>query len=168
MTYDSRPDTEAHIARVDELLWEVMANIKTRGDVHDQSKLESPEKPSFDAAASLREVEYGSPEYDAAKRELGLALVHHYKHNSHHPEHYDPTFDVSDGPREFDVSDGVAVSRMSLLDIIEMLVDWKAATERMKDGDIVKSITINQERFGMTDQLTSILRNTAREMGWTD
>jgi hypothetical protein len=56
---------------------------------------------------------------------------------------------------------------MSLLDILEMLCDWKAATERMKDGgDLKSSIVINRERFGMDELLTCILMNTAKEMGW--
>ena len=56
---------------------------------------------------------------------------------------------------------------MSLFDILEMLMDWKAATERMKNGgDIWKSISFNQGRFNMSEQLTKILQNTAREMKW--
>jgi hypothetical protein len=78
-------------------------------------------------------------------------LEHHYEHNSHHPEHY-PS----------------GITGMSLLDVMEMLIDWKAASERHTDGDIMRSIEQNQERFGYSDDLRSIFENTAREMGWVD
>jgi hypothetical protein len=47
-----------------------------------------------------------------------------------------------------------------------MLADWKAATERMADGDLAKSLEIQRERFGLSDQLVAILRNTAQAYGW--
>lgn len=49
---------------------------------------------------------------------------------------------------------------MSLPDVIEMLCDWKAATLRHNDGDIRKSIDINQKRFGYSDELKRIMLNT--------
>jgi hypothetical protein len=56
---------------------------------------------------------------------------------------------------------------MSLFDVLEMLLDWKAATERMKGGgDIRRSLEINRERFKLTPQLESILANTIRELNW--
>ena len=71
------------------------------------------------------------------------ALDHHYAANSHHPEHYEK-----------------GILGMSLLDLIEMLCDWKAATHRHKDGDIRRSIEINQQRFGYSDSLKQIFLNT--------
>ena len=60
-----------------------------------------------------------------------------------------------------------SVNNMSLFDVLEMLMDWKAATERMKDGgDIRRSLEINTERFKLSPQLVNILRNTINEMGW--
>lgn len=49
---------------------------------------------------------------------------------------------------------------MSLVDLIEMLCDWKAATLRHNDGCIRKSIDINQKRFGYSDELRAIFLNT--------
>lgn len=54
----------------------------------------------------------------------------------------------------------LGISGMSLLDLVEMLCDWKAATLRHNDGDIRKSIEINQKRFGYSDELKRILLNT--------
>jgi hypothetical protein len=53
---------------------------------------------------------------------------------------------------------------MSLLDLLEMLCDWKAATLRHNDGDLRKSIEINQKRFGYSDELKRLLINTAHEL----
>jgi hypothetical protein len=44
-------------------------------------------------------------------------------------------------------------------------MDWKAATLRHADGDILKSIEINQKRFGYSDDLKEIFKNTVKEMG---
>ena len=45
---------------------------------------------------------------------------------------------------------------------MELFFDWKAASERHADGDILKSIQINKERFGYTDQLAYIMENTVK------
>ena len=70
-------------------------------------------------------------------------LDHHYKFNQHHPEYFDK-----------------GIQGMNLLDIVEMLCDWKSATERHDDGNIFKSIEINQKRFGYSDELKQILLKT--------
>ena len=43
-----------------------------------------------------------------------------------------------------------------------MFCDWKAATERHNDGNLLKSIQINAQRFGYDDQLKRIFLNTAK------
>jgi hypothetical protein len=50
---------------------------------------------------------------------------------------------------------------MHLIDLTEMMCDWLSASLRHNTGDIMKSIDINQSRFGYTDELADILRNTA-------
>ena len=49
---------------------------------------------------------------------------------------------------------------MNLIDLLEMICDWKAATLRHDDGDIYKSLEINHQRFGYSYQLHHILKNT--------
>ena len=150
MKYDSKADTLLHIKRVSQLLNEMAIKLIHRGNIHDNSKLEEPEKSEFDRLTPiLKDLKYGSPEYKASLSELGEALKHHYANNSHHPEHYE------NGINGFD-----------LFDLVEMFADWKAATERMNDGDIFKSIQINKERFGISDQVCAIFENTANRMGW--
>jgi len=147
--YDSRLETTAHIARVRELMLCVIEGLAARAAKHDKSKLESPEKESFDKFTPiLKSLTYGSKEYQQVLAEMQVALVHHYGENSHHPEH------LANG-----------VDGMTLLDLIEMLCDWKAATERHANGSIKKSLVVNKERFALSDQLVSILENTCVELG---
>mgnify|MGYP000061767169 CR=1 FL=1 len=142
--------TWEHINQVQHLLAKVIRDLQARSLLHDKSKLELPEASYFaEFTPKLRTLTYGSAEYKACLKELDYALKHHYAVNSHHPEHY---------------SNGIA--GMTLMDLVEMLADWKAATMRHADGDLAKSLQINRERFGINDQLAGILENTARTLGW--
>jgi len=148
--YDSTSDTINHIDRVRVLMADVREWILDRAIRHDRSKLESPEKEIFDIyTPKLKGTTYGSDEYKQYLAEMGVALKHHYHNNRHHPEHF---------------LDGI--NEMNLIDLIEMLCDWKAATERHADGDIQGSLTINEKRFTINPQLTAIMRNTCRDLGW--
>ncbi|MEM6342558.1 MAG: DUF5662 family protein [Bacteroidota bacterium] len=150
MNYDSKADTLLHIKRVNQLMTEAASELIRRANVHDDSKLESPEKELFDEyTPKLKGVTYGSDKYKEYLSGLKVALDHHYANNSHHPEHYE------NGVNGFD-----------LFDLIEMFFDWKAATERHADGDISKSIEINKERFSLSDQICDIMRNTANRLGY--
>ncbi|HEY2086261.1 MAG TPA: DUF5662 family protein [Mycobacterium sp.] len=147
---DSTVDTLRHSRRVDELLLQMVASVHDRITKHDASKLEDPEKAIFDEyGPKLKTSTYGSDEYKGFLAEMRVALDHHYANNRHHPEHFE---------------DGVA--GMTLVDLVEMLADWKAASERHADGDLAVSLRIQRERFGLSDQLASILENTARAAGW--
>ena len=142
--YDSTQDTLGHIENVRWNIWEFTHELERRGQEHDASKLQPPEKEAFDEVTpKLRGLTYGSDEYKANIAKLGEALKHHYAVNSHHPEHY---------------PDGI--DGMTLLDLVEMFCDWKAATERHADGNLERSIEINRERFKMSDQLVAIFQNT--------
>lgn len=137
-------DTSQHIRTVQKFLHLVVKNLLDRADAHDQSKLAPPEVAGFtEFTSKLKGTTYGSAEYQAFLKELGPALAHHYKSNRHHPEHF------PDGIRG-----------MNLVDVVEMLVDWAAAVQRHDDGDLRKSIEINQKRFGYTDELKQIFLNT--------
>lgn len=148
--YDSTKDTLLHIKRVAQLLTEAAAEMIRRANVHDNSKLNSPEKEFFDEyTPKLAGSTYGSEEYKEFLKQLKVGLDHHYANNSHHPEHY------PNGINGFD-----------LFDLIEMFFDWKAATERHNDGNIFKSIQINKDRFKYSDQLADIFTNTAQRLGY--
>lgn len=178
--YDSTQDTLKHIQQVQGLLSFIQAEIEQRALVHDVSKLNAPEKELFDEfTPKLAALTYGSDEYKECLKQMGPALQHHYQNNSHHPEYYgykecDICFERH--PKEHEgrcktCNHGTFtlipnVSGMTLLDVIEMLADWKAASLRHADGDFHKSLYINKERFGISDQLFQIILHTVGELGW--
>jgi len=149
MTEDSRQATLDHIKLVRAILGLAIDDLTNRGEIHDLSKLEEPELSVFDEfTKKLKGSTFGSPEYKQFLAEMKPALDHHYANNRHHPEHF------KDGIRG-----------MNLLDVLEMFCDWKAATLRHANGDIRKSIELNQERFGYSDELKQIFHNT---VDWLD
>jgi hypothetical protein len=118
-----------------------------RGNRHDDSKYEDAEFPLY--AALIDEFEkhpYGSEGYNKAKAAIKPATDHHFKHNRHHPEHF---------------PDGI--DGMNLVDLLEMLSDWKSATLNNPDhpGDLTKSLHIATEKYKISPQLARILYNTA-------
>lgn len=148
--YDSRPDTLKHIEEVRYRLLEVIHELSVRLAEHDQSKLESPELEIFNEfTPKLSASTYGSEEYKNFLLEMGAGLAHHYKENDHHPEHFPG-----------------GIEEMNLLQLMEMLADWKAATLRHADGDLEKSIKDNADRFGYDAKMTKLLMNTALDLDW--
>lgn len=138
-------ETVKHIRSVQGVLNLVVRDLLERSRIHDQSKLEDPEKEIFDKFTPLlADSTFGSDEYMQFLKDMKPALDHHYSVNSHHPEHYKNGMDG-----------------MTLIDLIEMFCDWSAAVKRHKDGDLLRSIEINQKRFGYSDGLKEILKNTA-------
>jgi hypothetical protein len=151
--YDSTADTLRHSRRVGELVVQVIQDLAVRAVTHDLSKTQPPELDTFnEMTPKLAGSTYGSYEYKQHLEAMGPALDHHYANNRHHPEFF--------GDR--------GVGGMTLVDLVEMLADWKAATERHGDGSLPRSLELNRERFGISEQLAQVLENTARWLGWFD
>ena len=143
---ECRKDTIKHINEVRRSLSRFIVELEERGRVHDKSKLESPELEIFtEYTPKLAKSTYGSNEYQENLKGMQKALQHHYKNNSHHPEHYEN-----------------GIRGMNLLDVVEMFCDWYAAVKRHDDGDIHKSIEINQKRFNFSDDLKAIFENSIK------
>lgn len=150
MEYDSRRETLEHIENVQMLLHTFRCVLHRRLLDHDHTKLQPFERQWLDKMTPrLRATSYGSDEYRAMLAEMKPMLEHHYAHNRHHPEHFKG-----------------GVNDMTLVDLVEMLCDWMAATLRHADGDIAKSFSINAQRFGIDAQLIGIFKNTIEAFGW--
>jgi hypothetical protein len=142
---ECRKETQKHIDNVKNILNKWSKELVQRGKLHDKSKLESPELEIFcEYTPKLAGSTYGGDEYKEFLKEMQVALNHHYRMNRHHPEHFRN-----------------GIQGMTLIDIMELLADWKSATLRHNDGDLIRSINFNQERFGYDDNLKQILLNTA-------
>lgn len=185
--------TMRHIERVRNLLNRVVAELLHRAELHDQSKLDSPEVEVFtECTERLAGMTYGSEEYTAALADMKPALDHHYANNRHHPEHFkwhcpicnlqidDEQHEAApQGPNDTGVrycpsccgngmiyeselmlKPNLGIHGMNLVDLLEMLCDWKAASERHNDGNIRRSIEINGKRFEMSPQLIRIFENS--------
>jgi len=117
-----------------------------RGLIHDNSKFRSDEFKGYASViGNLSNSTYGSVVYDANKNKIKHIINLHYTRNSHHPEHYENFQD------------------MNFEDLSEMLFDWIAAAKRHKNGNVVRSILVNQDRFGIPRKLTRIFLNTVRD-----
>ena len=151
---ESKFKTMRHIETVRNHLDTIVRELLARAEDHDQSKLQPPEVEIFEVyTPKLRGCTYGSEEYKTYLKEMQVALDHHYACNRHHPEFFGGPCVQS------------PLEQMTLVDLMEMLCDWKAATLRHADGDIMQSVNQNQERFGYSDEVRKILANTAR---WLD
>jgi hypothetical protein len=144
---DTRGEVLKHIKLVRHNINVIKKYLRHRGEEHDKSKLNSPEYEIFEEyTPKLKATTYNSDEYKKYLKEMKVALDHHYSVNRHHPEHFKN-----------------GINDMNLVDVIEMLSDWMAATLKHDDGDIYKSIEINRKRFSISDQLAQILINTVKD-----
>lgn len=103
---------------------------------HDNSKFSKVETDIIAPCLKLfRNLPYGTMDYDKASEAVKLALNTHYQRNNHHPEHY----------TRYDHE-----HHMGMLDRIEMIVDWAAASR--KGIGVFKSIGLNKDRYGFDAQ----------------
>jgi hypothetical protein len=152
MTYDSTADTHAHIALVQERLQQFVSELTIRAAHHDESKLAEPEKSGYDALGELIVgKEYGSPAYNVVMLDPRVrgAIAHHKANNSHHPEAH--TNGVND---------------MTLIDLVEMFCDWKAASERSSGKPLADSLAMTCGRWDISPQLAAIFENTRLALDW--
>jgi len=158
--YDARLEIYEHITEVRRSLLRFVADLLARAHEHDASKFQSPEVEEYLEYEPVIEVlPYGSEEQQAARaRNIveSRSTQHHYEVCRHHPQHFEN-----------------GILGMNLMDLAEMLCDWKAASEFTGYGPykntiepfgLEASIEANAERFGYGDELKRILLNTAKVM----
>lgn len=141
-----RKETEKHIRNVQKLMSIAIAELEDRAKKHDKTKLESPEFEAFvEFTPELKNLVYGSEEYNKILAKIWPTLKHHYENNPHHPDHFE-----------------YGINGMTLVDLIEMLADWKSSCLRFKEGDMTKSMRLNTSRFLLSPQLVQIMINTLK------
>lgn len=125
----------AHRAFVSSYLNRFADAMNVRALEHDLSKLLVEEFDGFVSINKIaREHPYGSEEYRAALKDNAVIDLHFFR-NRHHPEFHD-----------------AQVAGMGLLDIIEMVCDWKAAGEVYGMTSFRDALQIQVERFGLTER----------------
>lgn len=144
MASDFIKDLVQHKQWVAQNMQRAANDLFQRAAVHDNSKFSPEEFEPYDKLfPELQKYPYGSPELKAVYKQLGPALKHHVTSNRHHPEYFG--------------EDGI--NGMNLIDVLEMVCDWMAASKRSQTG-IMKGLEINKERYGISDQLFEIIKNT--------
>ena len=135
-----------HCLNVKQALGKIISNLQNRAEMHDYSKLEDDE---FDAVIHYQKLDglkYGSDAYKAKMNEIrqftGEGWHLHCQRNSHHPEHHQHIDD------------------MNLLDIIEMVCDWKAAnaTYNTSGQSFRDSAAACMERYDFNDSQKWVIR----------
>lgn len=147
MPSDFLVDLIDHKRRVGLYMQKVANALFGRAVVHDNSKF-SPEEyePYEEAFPELQKYAYGSDEFKAALAKIKPAINHHYEVNDHHPEYFE-----------------AGISQMSLIELIEMVCDWIAASERSQKN-IFEGLEMNKERFKINNQLYCIIKNTVIDL----
>lgn len=142
--------TTVHKFQVARFIFKTCWVLLKRAFKHDLSKYSKHEAPYFASAPELKSFNYGSQEYKDMLQntpEFDAAIKHHYANNSHHPQFY---------PN--------GIKDMEILDVVEMLCDWKASTLRNKDGNIQKSVGLNQDRFQFDNEFQKKIINFYKEI----
>ena len=128
------------------------AELAYRAAIHDESKFRPAEFDVFEKLVPhFGKFEYGTPEWEEVNQQLREATAIHHAKNRHHPEHFENGIDD-----------------MNLIDLVEMLADWKAASTRSPKDHIRKSMPKLQERYGISPQLLKILENTLKDFKMYD
>jgi rubrerythrin len=144
----------------------MIQDLERRALNHDLSKLAGDECEGFVRInKAAREHPYGSKEYkDSMESEKGPTgcIGLHYSRNSHHPEYHAKTHWECGGchrateeePQESCPVCGYSfsckhedLSGMGFLDIIEMVLDWKAAADTYGKSTLRGGLVHQRERF---------------------
>ncbi len=136
-----------HVIKVGRCLEKITDELHMRACSHDDSKygpLEFPIYSEYSPKMKLKENAFGTENYEKLRIGMKPALDHHFAHNRHHPEHFKN-----------------GIYDMNIIDLVEMLCDWKAASTKREDGDLIKSIDFCNGRYNLGIQLVSILKNSA-------
>lgn len=145
-------DTLLHISEVRENLEVMASELRKRGFAHDRTKLQALEFDGFvSTRKKFKKANYGTPEYQECVRLAKPAVDHHYENNRHHVGFHKN-----------------GINGMTLVDVMEMVADWKAAARRsphrkFKDtlGDVLKKCEIE-------GQLRAIIVNTLNDLSWME
>ena len=110
---------------------------------HDNSKFSDEEFEAYEEAfPELQKYAYGTPEFKAALEKIRPAVEHHYHENDHHPEYHNN-----------------GVNDMTLVQLMEMLCDWLAASERSQVS-FARFLEGAKGKYGIDEQLFAIICQT--------
>ena len=143
-------DIIRHISEVSENLLAMKSDLEKRAIAHDRSKLEALEFDSFvRTRAQFKKANYGTKEYQECTDLIKPAIDHHHKNNRHHTTFHKNGF-----------------ADMNLLDILEMLADWKAASRRSPSLTFKDSLPRAFNKYKIPENMQRHILNTLQYLGW--
>jgi len=147
MPSDFVTDLIYHKRRVAGYMQIIASELFKRAAIHDNSKFSPEEFDLYEQVfPELQKHAFGSEQIKAAYKQLGPALEHHLQVNRHHPEYFEQ-----------------GINGMNLIDVLEMVCDWLAASARSQTG-IHKGLLLNRERFGIDSQTFGLIERTIVEL----
>ena len=143
-------DTIMHISEVQENIEDIIHDLKKRGVAHDRSKLTAIEFDTFvKTRPEFKKVNYGTAEYQAVAEKAKVAVENHYSSNRHHTAYHKN-----------------GINDMNLLDILEMLADWKAASRRSPDLTFLGSLPRAFQKYSIPKNMQRHIMLTLEYLGW--
>lgn len=122
----------------------IVEELQHRANVHDFSKYLDDESIGFIKAVPYTKIKWGSNDIpDDIAESLKDSLAIHHARNDHHPEHFQN-----------------GIEDMDLIQLLELVCDWRAAMIRHENFDIEETICVGQARFKFCNTIARILENT--------
>lgn len=135
-----------------------------RGEEHDQSKYEEPERTPYiyitwDYRCKDNGEDSGIPE--EMRSLMNSASEHHVHNNKHHPEYHCNESTTINRENRDEIPDKIIdATKMSDLDIAEMLADWWAMSEEKGEDNPKGWADKNvNKRWKFTDAQTDLIYN---------
>ena len=137
-----------HRELVGDYLESLAGYFRYRAREHDRTKLQLDEFDGFaEINRTARDHAYGSEEYDAslaAAKADGGCIALHFSRNRHHPEYFK------------------SVKDMGLFDLMEMVIDWKAASETYGRASMAEGLAVHRNRFDFDDWQWKVIEEMVR------
>jgi len=144
-------DLILHSSEVSENLEVFSSELRKRGLAHDRTKFQSFEFDRFLSGwEDFKKTDYGTEKYNESPDKVTEAREHHHENNRHHVGFYEN-----------------GVEGMNLIDVLEMLSDWKAAARRSPNLNLEQTLDKAFDLYGIKDeQLRKVILNTFKYLGW--
>lgn len=148
--FDTLMEMLRHTKEVFARLEAIASDLRRRGILHDLTKFDELEFTTFcSTREKFKKADYGSEEYAECTRLAKPAVDHHYKNNRHHTGYHEK-----------------GILGMNLLDILEMVADWKAASKRSPNLTFKDSLPKAFEKYKIPEAIQEVILNTIDYLGW--
>ena len=168
--------TEKHISLVEKYCNKAIefnsefSELKDRIKTHDQTKFKEPELDPYVYITWKYKCEDDGKDFEECNPPENMedlmheATLHHIKNNRHHPEYHSNKVSLNKDNRDEIPDEMVDASKMTNLDIAEMVCDWCAVSEER--GNTPKSWADKNvnKRWKFTDDQKDLIYEIIKEI----